>query len=673
MSYRCDKTGARQPEMTSALQRGKLLPYMDVLCYISAQSSLLVLFHVRVAVVLLAFRSSAGPSQPTSTGRSPPAPIHPSRLARTRPAAQEGEEGEAPKRGASSPRPYPHLLSRSQAFIIVRPPPSKSTQPLSLQVQLVPPQSRNDRPVQALDTSPDDLNTDLRRTQSNGSEASAYSSYSSATSVSSFSSTSMASSGRRMIIPLYNLNVHSVMPTTILDAGTDAKVAKFARRGLEVIGLAFLEPIEVRPLPPANSSLAAPVSGRASFEDPLREFGSSSTAFPSRRPASPIRPNTSHASPLKPTINLPLAPPLPPTDMQPPQRSAKKLFTRMFKKKDTAAQLSIAVPDLHETTTPQPSPFRNNIHLSDDAPASLSDTPYHQDFRPCTPLTSTTTSQTAVLGVHPTLYPPVTNPKGRPTKYIWVVRKWLKGSDTSILNGMMGKLSAASREASILDVPHIEVRFEWCREQKKGTARKPRADKNSNSRERSHSPARRRVPSSTLPQSAPQTLSPDAHDHRSSVASHNSSGSDTAASLASCAHRQDEDSGEESDPEDSETPWTCAVTVQRVGQPSQHRQNSAREPVIRLKVATLAPTPHHPKVVGLLKMPFPLPDIEVERLVVRRRLVTTQGISKTTTPNAGEFILTAEEIKDTISSTALWLVVREAFGGVGRERKKGKS
>jgi hypothetical protein len=115
------------------------------------------------------------------------------------------------------------------------------------------------------------------------------------------------------------------------------------------------------------------------------------------------------------------------------------------------------------------------------------------------------------------------------------------------------------------------------------------------------------------------------------------------------------------------------VTVQRLGQSPQHHQNGVREPVIRLKVATLSPTPHHPKVVGLLKMPFPLPDIEVEHLLIRRRLVTAQGISKTTAPNTSEFVLTAEEIKDTVSSTALWLVVREAFGGVGRERKKGKS
>ncbi|KAG6377705.1 hypothetical protein JVT61DRAFT_14475 [Boletus reticuloceps] len=557
----------------------------------------------------------------------------------------------------------------NEAFIIVRPPPSKSAQPLSLQVQLVPPQSRNERPVQALDTSPDDLNTDLKRIHSNGSEASAYSVCTSVGSVSSFASTS-TSSGRRTIIPLYNLNVHSVMPTTILDAGTDAKVAKFARRGLEVIGLAFLEPIEVRPSSPANGSLAA-VSARASLDDSFREFGAASGTS-SRRPASPARPNTTHVTINAPgdhlhipAINLPLAPPLPPPDMPPPQRSTNKLFTRMFKKKGTASHLYVAVPLPDEVTTPHSPPLRTSARISEDTSTSRPDTPRH-DAWPCTPLTSTTISQTAVLGVYSTLYPPVSNPTGRPTKYIWVVRKWLKGSDTSILNGMMGKLSVGAREASVPDAPHAEVRFEWFRERKKGNSRKTR-------NRRSDSPSRRQVPSNTLPRPAPQTLSPDSHDHRSSIASHNSSSSDTAASLSSSAQRDAEESGEESDPEDSETAWTCTVTVQRPEQLTQKHRNGSRAPVIRLKVATLAPTPHHPKVVGLLKTPFPLPDIEVERLVVRRRFVTAQGLSKTTAPNAGGFVLTAEEIKDTVSSTALWLVVREAFGGVGRERKKGKS
>ena len=35
------------------------------------------------------------------------------------------------------------------------------------------------------------------------------------------------------------------MTNTILDAGTDAKVAKLTKRGMEIIGLAVLEPMEV--------------------------------------------------------------------------------------------------------------------------------------------------------------------------------------------------------------------------------------------------------------------------------------------------------------------------------------------------------------------------------------------------------------------------------------------
>jgi hypothetical protein len=40
-----------------------------------------------------------------------------------------------------------------------------------------------------------------------------------------------------MIIPLYNLQAHNIMTNVIVDAGTDAKVARFAKRGLEILGL----------------------------------------------------------------------------------------------------------------------------------------------------------------------------------------------------------------------------------------------------------------------------------------------------------------------------------------------------------------------------------------------------------------------------------------------------
>ncbi|KIK25208.1 hypothetical protein PISMIDRAFT_36890, partial [Pisolithus microcarpus 441] len=143
-----------------------------------------------------------------------------------------------------------------------------------------------------------------------------------------------------------------------------------------------------------------------------------------------------------------------------------------------------------------------------------------------------------------------------------------------------------------------------------------------------------------------------------------------------------DDSGDESDPEDSETPWICTLTIRRLRShsPSSSLRHSSiaenhdsQPQSVCLKVATLSPTPHHPKVVGLLKVPFPLPDIEIESMAVRKRVVTAHGVSRTMS-GAGEghggLVLTAEEIKDTISSTALWLVVREGFGGIGRERKR---
>jgi hypothetical protein len=141
----------------------------------------------------------------------------------------------------------------------------------------------------------------------------------------------------------------------------------------------------------------------------------------------------------------------------------------------------------------------------------------------------------------------------------------------------------------------------------------------------------------------------------------------------------DDDDGDESDPEDSETPWACALLA--------HRTGGADVDLVRVKVATLSPTPHHPKVVAALKVPFPLPDIDVEGLSVRKRIVTPAGIARPAPPervesgssglsspglqNQPALMLTAEEIKDIVSSTGMWLVVREGIGGVGRVSRKG--
>jgi hypothetical protein len=147
------------------------------------------------------------------------------------------------------------------------------------------------------------------------------------------------------------------------------------------------------------------------------------------------------------------------------------------------------------------------------------------------------------------------------------------------------------------------------------------------------------------------------------------------------------DDGDESDPEDSETPWTCTL----IGHSAEGMPESGQEP-IRVKVASLSPTPHHPKVVAALKIPFPLPDVDVDGLVLRPRVITPAGIARpalehsesggSTGPAGGSgtgprrgreagLMLTAEEIKDIVSTTGMWLVVREGIGGVGRVSRKG--
>ncbi|KAG8971922.1 hypothetical protein FRB90_010360 [Tulasnella sp. 427] len=80
----------------------------------------------------------------------------------------------------------------------------------------------------------------------------------------------------------------------------------------------------------------------------------------------------------------------------------------------------------------------------------------------------------------------------------------------------------------------------------------------------------------------------------------------------------------------------------------------------KLKLATMTPAPHHPKVVSHLRMPYPLPDVNVDQMRVA---------SGDEEMEKGDLILTMEDIKDVVCVTGLWLIVREGFGGLERRRK----
>jgi len=62
--------------------------------------------------------------------------------------------------------------------------------------------------------------------------------------------------------------------------------------------------------------------------------------------------------------------------------------------------------------------------------------------------------------------------------------------------------------------------------------------------------------------------------------------------------------------------------------------------------------------------------VDLSSCVVHRRKKTRTDEDRRP-HRENDHILSAEEIKDVICSTALWLVVREAFGGVGKEKRRG--
>lgn len=731
----------------------------------------------------------------------------------------------------------------NETFIVVRPPPAKSNHPLNLQVQLVPPHVKapgvSTTPRQSVDE-----DNELTRTTSNRSDVSAYSD--AAASTSSFASTSSTStsSSRRMIVPLYTLQAHNVLTNIIVDAGTDAKISKFTKRGIEVIELAALEPVEVWAL--ANTQEG---SGSRFIQRPSK-IG---------RPVTPV--DHPHSTPTSSAISLSSAgmsildthaqtSGLPATSdeagiesgteggMTSPRK--RNLFGKIFKKKDeltptTTPTQSPAKSQAAATPTSRPAGAGHGRSLSAasalltpltgrrstssqrssliinppvvnelgvlDVPVTSGSTPgtaafastpnpaaqhYHQPGQP--------TLLPATLGVQPTLssllpfpfplssYPPnlrthVTRlndptitidclPRG-PAMYVWIVRKWFKKEfveHSSLLSNIgrkSGGLFSPKESAQGADLTsRIEVRLEWKKGKSAKSGKKKRGEKapppppkekdfaphlttdtgRPPSRGASVSSKRASRLGGTTPSESNTSLTLSEAGEKENHQNHQNSlkGKDgkktNRLSLISAVsgslndfvteHRpgsrdgkdgglrpgsgpgtparrhsgnftapsvKEEDDGDESDPEDSETPWVCTLKIRRNQDGKKDRED--KDNVLKLKTATLSPTPHHPKVVAMLKVPFPLPDVLIGQgesgatLLKRDRpSPPTFGFSPPTSPTspttpgtAGHtpsfddhgMKITAEELKDVISSTGLWLVVREGFGGVGRVSRKG--
>lgn len=269
----------------------------------------------------------------------------------------------------------------------------------------------------------------------------------------------------------------------------------------------------------------------------------------------------------------------------------------------------------------------------------------------------------------------------------------------------MGRL-AVDRHSMREPGSEVDVRVEWTRSRKKQSAPKRSssghagtATSSTHSQNSSPSGGNKRA---SLVSEFDKHRSVDSHRSRSPKGGENASesASDELDPRGPRAHREDDGEDDESDPEAYETPWNCTLMVTprnyvgglarthsrrsslSVGRPDVPITVTNATPdlaftpsqsPIRLKIASLSPAPYHPKVVAQLKVPFPLPDVEIDRVEVRRRMVTSAGIARPVldTSKPMGLILTAEEIKDILSSTALWVVVREGFGGVGKVNRKG--
>ena len=151
---------------------------------------------------------------------------------------------------------------------------------------------------------------------------------------------------------------------------------------------------------------------------------------------------------------------------------------------------------------------------------------------------------------------------------------------------------------------------------------------------------------------------------------------------------------DESDPEDSETPWVCRVYVPgrrdedggRTDEKKGTRKSRRREgghDGEGIVVATLYPAPHHPRVIAQVKvstdyMPVatgifratPAPASQQQHTSNNNNNhIQTNGHGATTAIKGDEILLSEENVKDVVGVTAMWLVVREDFGGLVKKKK----
>ena len=351
----------------------------------------------------------------------------------------------------------------------------------------------------------------------------------------------------------------------------------------------------------------------------------------------------------------------------------RKFFGRLFQSKSQSSSSPKANGRHTQVLTPPSHSARGSISSSPSPPLP----PSNSNARPEHALPP-------ILGTVPQLQSLTVPPQGRPAAYVFVTRKWNKSNTESWLQQTLLHQGDTRCE--------VDLRFEWTRStERRSGFRKPVTAGPGCSHQRS--PLSRTVSLVQLNSPTDAPLSSPSPPARQSPTSDSRPGSSHGAKLEppdlqipsspdshvrqlspGGVHPSDVDTEDDSDPEDSEVPWICTLvvrphnTLSRASSSSSGNRTSpfspTRLPPLRLKVASLAPAPHHPKVVAQLKCPYPLPDVDLinAALVQRDEL---PGVPDSAP--RGRHMLSAEEIKDIVCSTSIWLVVREGFGGLGKK------
>lgn len=491
-------------------------------------------------------------------------------------------------------------------------PKKKQHHPYNLQVQLV--SRRRERSNTGTSTQSNVSSSPSAELASEDTQHQRSASLSSTKSTVSENSDSSASSISRRTMPLYNFDYHHIRTTQVRDAGTEQIVAKYTRRGLELADFGVLEPHDKVQAAP-NAALP-------------RSTSSDWAALPADRAApSDTGDNESVTEP----------------EMA-GHRGGPKIFQQMRRlgahlrpKSHSPTRLAAAAPTDHSTAL-----------ASDDTGAPSTHIPHLQPCAGAQHHTITTSYAWKIMNLHRQTRSDITTQRGEWQELFEPLnpdaRRFASAASSALVHRIWEQFNPAVRRGATVQPPpahHISVWFEWVREWN-GGAGNPANVYNPHDVPPPRAAAPRSPVAATFPAQAvpPSPMSPAA----------DTLASDATVTPGAVAHG-------DSAPAESESPGKAAASASVFQYTSPYGSADAKElctmlwtcylvldGTTRVPIGRLVPPPDHSLVVSEMLLPSPLPDLQLSGLC-------TDGKG-----------FTREELRDIVTTTGLFVVVREALG-----------